>query len=500
MLRTLYAKLVAVLLGLLCLIGILYVVLTLFTTRAYQQEVTQKLHSSLAKHVASERVLMSGGRVNDAALKEIFDMLMAVNPSIEIYLLAPDGTILAYSAPPGKVRRQQVALEPLTRFLSGADLPIRGDDPRDPGRKKVFSVAPIPLKGAGETNGRIEGYLYVILGGEEYDSVAHMLQGSYILRLSTAAAVAGIVFTLLAGLLFFNLLTRRLRKLVAAVEAFTRSEFSARPETPHFRASSGDEIDHLETAFHRMAARIVRQMTQLQETDTLRRELVANVSHDLRTPLTSLHGYLETLLMKEGTLSSQEQRSYLEIATKHSEQLGTLIAELFELTKLDSLEMEPHLEPFSLSDLVQDVVQQFQLLAQKKVIKLQINVHAQLPFVVADIGLIERVLENLIENALRYTPEGGTITVALIPSENHIAVHVTDTGCGIPAHDLPYIFDRFYQVKKNQQEKSEGLGLGLAIAKRILELHGGVIEVVSTSNVGTVFAFGLPIYHSTSPS
>jgi signal transduction histidine kinase len=282
------------------------------------------------------------------------------------------------------------------------------------------------------------------------------------------------------------------------MESFKRGDFSQQPDSSyrsqvHFdTAQRGDEIYELGTIFTQMADRIHQQVGQLKQTDLLRRELVANVSHDLRTPLTSLQGYLETLLLKEGTLSPQEQRTYLEIATKHSEQLGTLVAELFELAKLDSREMEPHVEPFSLGELVQDVVQQLRLAAEQKRIGLHTHFPEDLPFVSADIGLIERVLKNLIENALRYTQPGGTVTVALIRENQTIVAEVTDTGCGISPEDLPYIFDRFFRTGANNQEQSTGAGLGLAIAKQILELHGSAIEAQSILNSGTTFTFHLP--------
>ena len=238
-----------------------------------------------------------------------------------------------------------------------------------------------------------------------------------------------------------------------------------------------------------MAQRILQQMTTLKHTDTLRRELVANVSHDLRTPLASLHGYLETLLIKEGTLSAEEQRSFLDIALRQSERLRRLVGELFELATLDSHETQVHCEMFSLAELVQDVAQKFQLIAKQKQVELHTQFHADLPFVWGDIGLIERVLENLIENALRYTPSGGTVTLALSQQEHQVLVRITDTGCGIPEQDLPYIFDRFYRVGRHQ--RSEGAGLGLAITKRILELHGSWVEVDSSVKVGTTIAFCL---------
>lgn len=492
MFKTLYAKLAAVFLAIFSLLGILYVFVAFFITRMYLQEVNQKLNRSLAKNLVSETSLLERGRVNEAALKELFHMLMVINPNIEIYLLDNKGRILAYSAPPGTVKRETVALEPLRRFAEETGIfPILGDDPRDLRRRKVFSVCPIPKEG-----GPIEGYLYVILGGEAFDSAAQMLQGSYILRLGAWAAAGGLLFALLSGLLLFHLLTRRLARLDAAMEGFARRGFS---DPLDFESSLpvrlADEIDRLGATFKRMADRILDQLHRLKETDTLRRELMANVSHDLRTPLASLQGYLETLLLKEGTLSPEEQRRYLEIASTHSVRLGKLVNELFELAKLDSQQAAPQVESFSLGELVQDVAQKFQLPAEQRGIRLQTNFRSDLPFISADIGLIERVFENLIDNALRHTPAGGTIAIVLLSSDRAITVQVTDTGHGIPPQALPHIFDRFYKVETGAP--SDGAGLGLAIAKRILELHGSSIEASSSPNAGATFTFRLPVSPAT---
>ncbi|UVT14361.1 MAG: HAMP domain-containing protein [Nitrospira sp.] len=495
MFTTLYGKLATVLIGLFCLIGAGSILLTLYATRLYFQEVNQKLNQALAERIVSEKILMQEGQVNEAALKEIFHSLMVINPSIEVYLLDGQGSILTFSAPAGKVKRQRVSLEPIERFLSRIeDFPILGDDPRDLSRKKIFSAFPVQT-----LSGDIEGYLYVILGGEEFESVAQMLEGSYILRVSAWAVAAILLFALLTTLLMFKLLTRRLRLLTLAMETFKRGDFSEPSDLPYrlhlqrTTAERRDEIDVLGATFAHMSDRIQQQVGQLKQTDQLRRELVANVSHDLRTPLTSLQGYLETLLLKEGTLSPQEQRKYLGIAAAHSEQLGKLIGELFELAKLSSQEMRPRIEAFSLSELVQDVVQKLTFVAEKKEVTLHTEMQADLPCVVADIGLIERVLENLIENAIRYTPAHGTVTVGLKGVNEKIMTNVMDTGCGIPPEDLPHIFDRYYRVGNGQRGRTTGAGLGLAITKRILELHGSSIEAQSVVNRGTTFTFCLSV-------
>ncbi|HUK99530.1 MAG TPA: sensor histidine kinase, partial [Nitrospirota bacterium] len=286
MFKTLYFKLAAVLVGIFCLIGVLYILLTLYTTQMYFQEVNQKLNRTLAQNLALEQILTKDSQVNQKTLQDIFRMLMVVNPGIEVYLLDPKGTILAFSAPPGKVKRKIVSLEPLKRFLDGtSSLPILGDDPRDLKQNKIFSVAPISLKGS------IQGYVYIILGGEKFETVAQMIQASYILRLSVWAAAGGLLFVLLTALLLFNWMTRRLKSLTTSMESFRQCNFSEPPNLlSRFRTGSRNEIDQLGTIFMQMADRIFQQIKELREADTLRREFVTSIAHDLRTPLTSLRG------------------------------------------------------------------------------------------------------------------------------------------------------------------------------------------------------------------
>ncbi|UCG66343.1 MAG: two-component sensor histidine kinase, partial [Deltaproteobacteria bacterium] len=233
---------------------------------------------------------------------------------------------------------------------------------------------------------------------------------------------------------------------------------------------------------------------QLRKSDAVRRELVANVSHDLRTPLATLQGYIETLLLKEDSLTEEERRNYLEIAINHCKRLSELVTELLELAKLDSDEISLHREAFNLSELVQDVVQKFQLNAKEKHISIVTEAEKELPFVNADIALIERALENLIGNAIHYTSQGGSISLVLSPEKEDISVRVSDTGQGIPKEELPHIFNRFYQLDKSRKGEPGHSGLGLAITKRILELHDRSIEVTSVLNAGTTFTFGLPVH------
>lgn len=488
MTRTLSGKLIAALVVLLGVTSVVYVVLTVVANRLYSEEINQSLNRSLAANIVESKQLIRGDEVHPEALDQVFDMLMQVNPAIEVYLLDPAGQILAYSAPPNKVKRARVSLDPVAAFLAGdTRLPIHGDDPRDPQGRKIFAAAPIL------DHGRLQGYLYVVLGGETYDTTAEMFEQSHILRLTLGAVAASLLLIGSAGALYFHWLTRRLRRLAGLMKDLRRSDFQRTADVPEgwFHAS-GDEIDRLGRIFDEMAQRIGGQIKALRHADSSRRELFANVSHDLRTPLASLHGAIETLLMKEANLPEAEKRRYLNLALKNSEHLGRLIRELFELATLESTDRKLFCESFSIVELLQDIAEKFRPEAERRKLTIECDVPTDAPYILADIGLIERVLENLIENAVRYTPEGGTIRLSVTPGEESVSIQVADTGCGIPASHLPKILDRTYRPDKDQKERPEGTGLGLAIAQKILQLHRSSMEVESIVGVGTSFHFNLP--------
>jgi predicted ATPase/signal transduction histidine kinase len=257
--------------------------------------------------------------------------------------------------------------------------------------------------------------------------------------------------------------------------------------------------DHLAHAL----AEVERLKDDLEaENSYLRRDLIANVSHDLRTPLVSLRGYLEVMATKGDALPPPQRHLYLGVALRQSERLATLIDELFELAKLDFKGMTLDRERFSFAELASDVVQKFQLSAEGLGVTLRVEVPAGLPAVEADLGLVERVLENLIGNALKHTHAGGRVALRAAARDGWVVAEVCDSGRGIAPADLPHIFDRFYrgreggeagQGRGTENGGAGGAGLGLAIARRIVELHGCKIGVASRPGEGTQLWFTLPV-------
>jgi signal transduction histidine kinase len=479
--HSLFWKLSSAFLALLLLIGGVYTYLTLFSSEMYFAETSQRLNAALARHIVQDvKPFFLEGRPNQRVLNELFHNVMVVNPSVEVYLLDAEGAILAFDAPPERVKASTVSLDPVRAFLlsEGRRL-VLGDNPRDAGKPRVFSAAPI------EQHGHVEGYVYVILRGEEFDSIAERILASHILSLGLKGVLVSIVGAATIGLIALAMVTRKLHRLTRTALAFKEGDYSQR-----VRITSNDELDELGRAFNAMADTLSSHVEQLQHTDTLRRELIANVSHDLRTPLASMQGYLETVLMKESNLSAEERRKYLEVIFSNTERLGRLIQELFELTKLEAKQTQPQVEQFSLAELVSDLIHKFGPVAQKQGVSLSADMPQYLPHVRADIGMIDRVLQNLLDNAVRHTPSGGAVKVLLTHTDGKLRVCVEDTGHGIDRNDLPFVFDRFYQSRSGG--KAGGGGLGLSIVKKILEAHGESVDVESTPGKGTRFMFSLP--------
>lgn len=512
MLRTLYAKLALGLLVLLVAIGAIYAVINLTITDSYLRQLNQQVNRNLAHNLVADRNLVEEGRLNEKALKETFSLYMSINPSIEIYLLDSAGEILSYSADPGKIKRKSVSLEPIKAFLQMEDpYPLLGDDPRSHDRQKAFSVTEIPGKSIPE------GYLYVVLRGEQYDSAEAVARSSYLLQMSGWAMAASLGFGLLAGLIVFHLLTGRLRRLTERMDQFSKQTIKQQPEQSS--PIRGDEVDALSFTFDQMAERIGQQIELLQEQDALRRRLVAQVSHDLRTPLASMLGYLESLQIKKDSISDEQRDEFLRIALHQGHRLGQMLGELFELASLDARESQPQPEPFALPELIYDAVEKHRIKAESQAVALSLVVAPDSPFAFGDIGMTERVLDNLLDNAIEHTPANGAITVTTCTVSDRVRVSVRDSGPGIDDEHLPHIFDPFYRGD-SADKSSQHAGLGLAIAKRIMDMQHGTIsaENVSTSYgsandgsanmatfnaeaaTGSIFSFELPLNHDVTQS
>ena len=480
--KSLYWRISLSFLMILVLLGLAYILITALAADRYFKETTQRLNANVAESMLLEVTPFIDGKVNEEALGKIMHSMMAVNPSIEVYLLDPSGEILSYVVLDKKVKLTRIDLEPIMEFLEYKDSRyILGDDPRTPGRNTIFSATEVVVDGS------LMGYVYMVLASEQYDNITSALVSSYWLRVGSNAFILTLLASSIIGLILIWLVTRNLRIIIQTFNKFEQGDLTARIPERKMRG----ELASLSRTFNNMADTILKNIDELKEVDSLRRELIANVSHDLRSPLAVIHGYIETIMLKDDSLSTEDRKKYLQIILDGSEKLKRLVSDLFELSKLEANQIIPQYEKFFISELMADAAQQYMVFAEKKGINIQTAISTSVPMVEADISLMERVIQNLLSNAIQYTPVDGEIKLEVKSVDNNIAVNIENTGEGIPENDLPHIFDRYYKVNK---EKSgiEGTGLGLAIVKKILDLHNIPISVKSKSGRFTSFSFIMP--------
>ncbi|MFQ6020220.1 MAG: sensor histidine kinase [Dehalococcoidia bacterium] len=305
--------------------------------------------------------------------------------------------------------------------------------------------------------------------------------------------------TILAALLLFSLavavplallmgrtLSTSVENLVAAASAIAAGDLQVRVPD-----QGSDELTDLTRTFNAMATRLQASIQRQQELEQARRTLVAAVSHDLHTPLASLRATVEALL--DGVVTDRPtMERYLHNIHGEAQRLSALIDDLFELSQIDAGALRLSPEETSIADLLSDTLEGMSAQAHRKHIALSGAVPPDLPSTVADPQKIQRVLYNLMQNALRHTPADGTITVQAAVSGDAIAVTVADTCDGIGGEDLPYVFEPFYRGDKSRQRDGSGAGLGLSIAKAIVEAHGGRIWCENAAPAGCRFRFTLP--------
>ena len=336
-------------------------------------------------------------------------------------------------------------------------------------------------------NGLISGYGMgvVTIGVPWYNASGSMVLGAVLLNVSVsdlAVDYADLIrYSLLAGLLALALgaflafliarrQTKPIRMMNEAVTAYSHGEFDRR-----LNIAGRDETAQLASSFNAMAE-------ELNRLDQSRRSFVANVSHELRSPMTSIQGYVQGML--DGTIEPDEQKKYLQIVLDETQRLTKLISELLELSRFESGKMPLEMTRFDIDEMILNILFKFERRIEDKGVDVSISFQEQPCYVLADSARITQVITNLIDNAVKFSAENGHIVVWTHCVDNRCHVTVRNDGAGIPAEDIPFVFERFYKVDK-AHTSGGGTGLGLAIAKRIVEQHGQSITVSSQGGMTT---------------
>jgi signal transduction histidine kinase len=308
---------------------------------------------------------------------------------------------------------------------------------------------------------------------------------SLLLTMLTFAAALSVGF----ALLYAMPLSSRIQRVRAGTERIAGGQLDS-----EVSVDGHDEVAGLADDFNRMARALAEAAEREREMEKARRDLVAAISHDLRTPLASTRALIEALA--DGVAADQQtERRYLSSASRELEHLSRLVDDLFELARIDAGLLELTLEEASLHDLISDTISSFQPQAEQQGVRLEGEIEGDVDPVLASLPRLQRVLHNLVSNALRHTPADGTITLRATRAGEEVQVEVSDTGEGIAAEDLPRVFERSFHGEqartRAEKDSAPGSGLGLAIARGLVEAHGGTMAVESDPGHGSRFRFTL---------
>jgi signal transduction histidine kinase len=448
-----------ILLFLIVLLPLGFVLNQMFTGFYYNkvQEDIDELSSRYAETITS-----SGSPAMAVSMIE----MMSQFSETKLYIVDSEGKVVANSGVPWNPKDSTIAKEEVELLAVGKTIRKTIESPTTQDR---FLVTGTPMISGNE----VIGGVYVLSSIEAiYQSIQRVRQ---LLILSGIGA-----FFLAVGFTFVlsKKLVAPLIQMERATRQIAKGELNTRVHIP-----AGDEIGTLAAAINDLAQ-------DLQRYRDTRREFFANISHELRTPMTYLEGYA-TVLKSKMYETEEEKEKYLDIISQESKRLTHLIHDLFELSKIEEGKVSLEMDWLDVSEVVETTAQKVSLKAKEKGLTVEKDFQEPLPLIYADPFRMEQVVMNLLDNAIRYT-EQGKIVVRLSHSPSSVHLNIEDTGIGIPEEDLPYIFDRLYRVEKSRSREHGGTGLGLAIVKKLVDMQGGTIEVTSRVGKGTKFVITFP--------
>jgi signal transduction histidine kinase len=345
-----------------------------------------------------------------------------------------------------------------------------------------------PLYLNGQNAGPIIGSFVI---GEAKLAPSGYTPGVFLANVNQAIVLSGLIVALavvIFSLLLARGITKPLERLTLAAEQVKSGNYAERVPDP----VSQDEMGRLAQTFNEMANRIEFDVTELRRQEQLRRDMIANIAHDLATPLTAIQGFSEALADNVIEAPTQRQET-AQLIGREVQRMRRLVGDMQHMTLLESRQTRLELAPLDLYALAEETLEVIRPECEQAGIELRNELSRDLPPLLADSDRITQVLLNLLDNARRYTPSGGSITLGAEAGKNQVTIWVADTGSGIGKDDLSHIFERFYRADRSRTGRTGGSGLGLSIVKAIITAHNGTIQATSQPGHGTKISFTLPV-------
>ncbi|MEO7768487.1 MAG: HAMP domain-containing sensor histidine kinase [Ferruginibacter sp.] len=484
---TIFRRITILVFALITTLCLLFMGITYFSTMAYHEASTQRLNKDVAGHIAKFASPFDNDGINRRKADSVFYDAMVISPSAQVYFLDTAGRVIAFHAAEKDIRLWTLPLKNIKKLIdSKGEEYIKGPDPKDPSVQKIFSAAEVNIKT------KKLGYIYVILGSNEH--ATKTLYNSYLGSLLSKAFGVIIAVSIIFSLIYIRRIQRSFNRLIDVLNKFQYGDFEAR-----FESKEHDELAPLTQSFNKMADLLSYNINRLTRSEKERKDFVGTISHDLRTPLSIVKGYTETLLMKTASneLSAEQQDQYLRLVLQKITQVEKMVQQLFELSKMEAVEFKPNKEPFVVSEIVQEIVNIYQLIASEKKLSLQCTECRTHVWVNADISMMERVFQNLIDNAIKHTPENGIIQVSIVTDNDNLVFTIKNSTASIPGDIINWINDSNDESSFSGSRPAK-VGLGLLIVKKILYLHQFNFSVVTDTTRGNQFTIVMPIIkHST---
>ena len=478
----LFGRILLMVFALITILSVTFIVISYQSVVHYYQASTQLLNKDVAGHIATFTSPFEQEGLNKQKADSVFYQAMVISPSVEVYFLDTTGRVIYFHGAQHEIRQPAISLENIREYLNrNGQLYIKGPDPRDPADPKIFSAAAVQGKSG------IIGYIYVILGSTEYRSVTRLIFKSHAGGLLVEIFLFILLATFVLTFLYVNRLERNFRKLILVLKRFESGDLTAR-----FQENEKNELTPVTDAFNKMAGMLIENIEKLKRAEVERKDFTTNISHDLRTPLAIARGYAETVSLNlENTDAGQSVNAgYSKLIISNIQTVEHMVQQLLDLSKMESAAMQLQKQPFVFSEIVQELVHSLSLTAHEKKITIRCVDCENTTWIHADIHMMERVIQNLLTNALKFTPEYGQILIQLKNLQNQLVFEIANQGSPMSGNLLAWLNDNKSDASNTRPYNH---GLGLVIVKTILQLHHFPMEARYTQGIGNSIAFQMPV-------